>query len=256
MTASQALANGGVALYGAALTSFVASAARGHGALSRRVGRVALAGACVVLGAGIALRWAESGHAPFVSRYDGLLLGAFLSLPITVALGRATRVQVPGALTAGFGLVCLGYASFCQAEPRPLIPILRSNWLFVHVTASIAAYAAFGIAFAAALWSLARRKEPRATRLRDEAVWLGFLAFTLGTLSGAVWANESWGRYWSWDPKETSSLVIWCVYAAHLHATRKEGGWGRRWLPVIGFAAVLLNYLAVSAVLGGQHGYE
>jgi cytochrome c-type biogenesis protein CcsB len=86
---------------------------------------------------------------------------------------------------------------------------------------------------------------------------LGFLLLTLGIVTGAVWAETAWGRYWSWDPKETWSLITWFIYAALLHARLLKGWHGRRtaWLAVLGFMAVLFTYFGVSFLLTGLHSY-
>jgi len=86
---------------------------------------------------------------------------------------------------------------------------------------------------------------------------VGFIFLTLGILTGAVWAETAWGRYWSWDPKETASLITWFIYAALLHARLVRGWQGRpiAWLAVLGFAAVIFTYLGVSFLLGGLHSY-
>jgi cytochrome c-type biogenesis protein CcsB len=94
-------------------------------------------------------------------------------------------------------------------------------------------------------------------RLIYRAAVIGFIFLTIGILTGAVWAETAWGRYWSWDPKETASLITWFIYAALLHARLVQGWQGRpiAWLAVAGFGAVLFTYLGVGFLLPGLHSY-
>lgn len=93
--------------------------------------------------------------------------------------------------------------------------------------------------------------------LNYRAIMIGFPLLTLGIITGAAWANYAWGTYWSWDPKETWSLIVWFVYAAFLHARITKGWVGRRaaWLSIIGFAATIFCYLGVNLLLSGLHSY-
>ncbi len=176
-----------------------------------------------------------------------------------------------GALVALFAALLLGYASLgVDSSIKPLMPALKSNWLLIHVLTAFLGYAAFALAFGAALIYLWQsRPAPMASksavaavfremdRLIYQAVVLGFIFLTLGILTGAVWADQAWGRYWSWDPKETWSLITWFIYAGLLHARLVKGWAGRRiaWIAVLGFMAVLFTYFGVSFLLSGLHSY-
>ena len=174
-----------------------------------------------------------------------------------------TFLGVVGGLLAS---LTLAYASLgVDSSIKPLMPALKSNWLLVHVITCFLGYAAFGLAFGAGLLYLiqaltSRPKTPGPPlmdRLIYRAAVIGFIFLTLGILTGAVWAETAWGRYWSWDPKETASLITWFIYAALLHARLVRGWQGRpiAWLAVVGFAAVLFTYLGVSFLLPGLHSY-
>ena len=91
----------------------------------------------------------------------------------------------------------------------------------------------------------------------DKSISFGFLFLTVGIISGAVWANSAWGTYWSWDPKETWSLITWFIYAIFLHCRFMRGWRGKRaaWISVIGFASVVFTYLGVNFLLSGLHSY-
>jgi cytochrome c-type biogenesis protein CcsB len=206
-------------------------------------------------------------HAPLSNFYESLVFFAW-SLP---ALGlfafRRHLKGYLGALVATLACLLLAYASFggVDSRIRPLMPALKSNWLLIHVVTAFLGYAAFALAFGTAILYLVQDRRPRVSlpplvqldRLIYRATVLGFLLLTLGILTGAVWAESAWGRYWSWDPKETWSLITWLIYASLLHARLLKGWQGRRiaWLAVLGFAAVLFTYFGVSFLLTGLHSY-
>jgi|UniRef100_A0A7C5AKR2 cytochrome c-type biogenesis protein CcsB len=170
---------------------------------------------------------------------------------------------VVGGLTAA---LVLAYASLgADSRIKPLMPALRSNWLLIHVVTCFLGYAAFALAFGAGILYLVQmvRRTPKnpspalLDRLLYRTAVIGFVFLTLGILTGAVWAETAWGRYWSWDPKETASLLTWLIYAALLHARLVKGWQGRAiaWLAVAGFGAVLFTYFGVSFLLPGLHSY-
>uniref|UniRef100_A0A7V4G985 Heme exporter protein C n=1 Tax=Desulfobacca acetoxidans TaxID=60893 RepID=A0A7V4G985_9BACT len=187
---------------------------------------------------------------------------AFLGLVFLRRYAESYLGLVAGLLAA----LVLAYASLsADSQIRPLMPALKSNWLLIHVLTCFLGYAAFGLAFGAAGLYLFQSfvgtpkhpGPPLLDRLMYRTSVIGFIFLTLGILTGAVWAETAWGRYWSWDPKETASLITWFIYAALLHARLVRGWQGRpiAWLAVLGFAAVIFTYLGVSFLLGGLHSY-
>jgi cytochrome c-type biogenesis protein CcsB len=159
-------------------------------------------------------------------------------------------------------------------EIEPLIPALQSNWLTYHVLTCFLSYAAFAVSFGASIAFLLKKRKgeireeetgetgilPAATLL-DEVIYkanaVGFLLLGIGIITGAVWANYAWGSYWSWDPKETWSLITWFIYAIFLHARLTRGWRGTRTavLSIIGFCGVIFTFLGVNYVLSGLHSY-
>jgi cytochrome c-type biogenesis protein CcsB len=153
---------------------------------------------------------------------------------------------------------------------EPLIPALKSNWLIAHVVTCFLGYAAFAMAFCISVMYLFKITEggqknrlflsfPKPEGLEElthQMVVVGFLFLTAGIITGAVWANSAWGSYWTWDPKETWSLITWFIYATLLHARLMRGWHGRRiaWLSIFGFGAVLFTYFGVN-LLPGLHSY-
>jgi cytochrome c-type biogenesis protein CcsB len=230
--------------------------------------------------AGILLRWYESyalgadyGHAPLTNLYESLTFFSWTISIIYLVVERRYKNKVLGAFAMPLACLSLAYASLShEKQIEPLIPALKSNWLIAHVFACFIGYAAFAVAFGISIMYLMKRRQndvptaPRLlTRLPDmplldelthQMIMFGFLFLTVGIITGAVWANSAWGRYWGWDPKETWSLITWFIYATVLHARMMRGWRGTRIavLSIIGFAAVLFTYFGVN-LLPGLHSY-
>ncbi|HTY21965.1 MAG TPA: c-type cytochrome biogenesis protein CcsB [Desulfomonilaceae bacterium] len=222
----------------------------------------------------IGLRWVESyqmgiGHAPLSNLYESLI---FFGWAITLGLILVQlRFQSDIVIVLGLPLVFLVMAyTFLLDDSikhiKPLIPALQSNWLVAHVITCFLGYAGFTASFVAAvLLLLSRSADPLQRNLPspevlDEIVYrsvlVGYPMLSLGIITGAAWADYAWGTYWSWDPKETWSLITWLVYSAFLHARLTRGWTGERTaiLSVAGFAAVLFTYFGVN-YLPGLHSY-
>jgi len=219
----------------------------------------------------IGFRWVESyqmgiGHAPLSNLYESLI---FFGWTIGLAL-IAARLRFGTDLVVLLGLplvfLTMGSTFLLDHTIKPLIPALQSNWLVAHVITCFLGYAGFAVSFVAAVMLLVARgsdylgeRLPRAQVL-DEIVYrsvlVGFPLLTVGIITGAAWADYAWGAYWSWDPKETWSLITWLVYSAFLHARLARGWAGRRsaLLSVLGFLAVLFTYFGVN-YLPGLHSY-
>jgi cytochrome c-type biogenesis protein CcsB len=204
---------------------------------------------------------------PLANFYESLVFFAWC-LPFVGLLSFRRHLKgYLGAVVAILACLLLAYASLGGVDSRikPLMPALKSNWLLIHVVTCFLGYAAFALSFGCANLYLFQARRPRPSlpplgqldRLIYQTTTLGFLLLTLGILTGAVWAESAWGRYWSWDPKETWSLITWLIYAALLHARLVKGWPGRRiaWLAVLGFMAVLFTYFGVSFLLTGLHSY-
>ena len=229
-------------------------------------------------GAGIALRWAESyrlgiGHAPLANLYESLTFFALTIAVIYLVVEKQYHNRVIGVFITPLAFLAMAYASLSpniNDRIQPLIPALKSNWLIAHVIACFIGYAAFAIAFGVSIMYLMRERRqeaggglldrfPAARTLDDlnyQLIMFGFLFLTAGIITGSVWANSAWGRYWGWDPKETWSLITWFVYATLLHAKLIRGWYGRRvaYLSIAGFVAVLFTYFGVN-LLPGLHSY-
>jgi cytochrome c-type biogenesis protein CcsB len=227
----------------------------------------------------IILRWVESyqigvGHAPFSNFYESLIFFAWVIVLMSLIVERRVRNRTIGTFVTPLAFLAMAYASLAPSvndRIEPLVPALKSNWLIAHVITCFVGYSAFGVAFGLSLMYLFKKLETEERKSRfltlipgvstlDELTYqmiiTGFLMLTIGIITGAVWANTAWGRYWGWDPKETWSLITWLIYAALLHSRMMRGWRGKRLaiFSVIGFFCVLFTYFGVN-YLPGLHSY-
>jgi cytochrome c-type biogenesis protein CcsB len=232
---------------------------------------------------GIGLRWYESyelgiGRAPLTNMYESVVFFAWTIVALYLVLEWKYRIKVIGTFTLPLAFLAMAYGSLSTEINRgitPLVPALQSNWLIVHVVTCFIGYAGFTIAAALGVMYLLKKSKDSGTSSPTRGFWaslpslqvldsiihkmmiFGFVWLTTGIITGAIWANSAWGTYWSWDPKETWSLITWFVYAITLHArfTRGWGGTRIAWLSIVGFAAVLFTYYGVNFLLSGLHSY-
>ncbi|MDD9304394.1 MAG: c-type cytochrome biogenesis protein CcsB [Desulfobacter sp.] len=227
---------------------------------------------------GILLRWVESyqmgyGHAPFSNMYESLVFFSWTVAALYIFVEFKYRESIIGVFVSPLIFLAIAYASFdpsISSKISPLIPALKSNWLIAHVITCFLGYAGFALAFGFSFMYFIKPKDPDGVsifaRLPDweiidemtyQMIVFGFLFLTIGIITGAVWANSAWGKYWSWDPKETWSLITWFVYAIFLHLRLMRGWQGRNLalVSIIGFVAVLFTYFGVNYLLSGLHSY-
>jgi cytochrome c-type biogenesis protein CcsB len=230
----------------------------------------------------IGLRWKESydmgmGHAPLSNLYESVVFFSWTIVLIYVLLDIKFKYRVIGAFVMPFALLGMAWAQLgMNTGIEPLVPALQSNWLLYHVITCFLGYAAFAVACGISIMYLIKAGSEESAEssagagllamfppikvlddLNYRAIMVGFPLLTLGIITGAAWANYAWGTYWSWDPKETWSLIVWFVYAAFLHARITKGWVGKRaaWLSIVGFAATIFCYLGVNLFLSGLHSY-
>jgi cytochrome c-type biogenesis protein CcsB len=225
----------------------------------------------------IGLRWREShrlgiGHVPLSNLYESMVFFSWAIAIIYLLATRRLKTRIPGAFVMPIVCFSLASTSLMNQQIQPLVPALQSNWLTAHVVTCFLGYAAFAVAFTFSLLYLLKTRgpvrsgaSPRKTlpsaEVLDEfsyrMISIGFPLLSLGIITGAAWANSAWGTYWSWDPKETWSLIVWLIYAAYLHARISRGWKGKRaaWLSLVGFSATIFCYLGVNLLLSGLHSY-
>ncbi|MDR1742725.1 MAG: cytochrome c biogenesis protein CcsA [Dysgonamonadaceae bacterium] len=218
---------------------------------------------------GMGMRWYISGYAPWSNAYETMVYVGWATVLAGLAFGRKSSVTM--ALATLFGGVILFVSSLNWMDPQigTLVPVLKSPWLMFHVAVIVAAYGFFGTGMLLGFTNLslmAFAPKNRATLLRirelsminNLSLMVGLALMSVGTFLGAVWANESWGRYWGWDPKETWALITMVVYAivTHLHLIKKaDNEWVFNLATVIAVASPLMTFLGVNYLLGGMHSY-
>lgn len=233
---------------------------------SGRYATILTINAFVFLTASLVFRAIASGHGPFSNMYEFSLAFAWGSLAIYIYFEIRYQLRVLALMVLPVALGLLAYATTVPSDITPLVPALQNDLLLtIHVAVAIVAYGAFTVAFGAAVLYLIQRRDtvrwlPKKAILDEigyKAVMVGFPMMALVIILGALWADIAWGTYWSWDPKETASLVTWLIYGGYLHARVLRGWRGQRSavLLILGFAATLFTYYG-NLFFGGLHGYS
>ena len=209
----------------------------------------------------IGLRWYISGTGPYVGRYNVMMLMAWFStLAILLLYRRFPLIEPLGFLLAGFTML-LASRENVSPQIMPLMPVLRSPLLSIHVVSMMMSYTLFGLVAFNGIMGVAVPSREARESLRDVSLVVLYPAvflLTFGTFLGAVWANISWGSYWAWDPKETWALVTMLVYAFTLHGGALKPFRNPRffhWYTIAAFLCVLITYFGVNLLLGGMHSY-
>ncbi|MBI1759770.1 MAG: c-type cytochrome biogenesis protein CcsB [Actinobacteria bacterium] len=246
---------------GGAAAEVAASRPRGLAQYGTAFTQLALA----FLTASLVCRAIATGHGPFANQYEFAVAFGWGMVGAYVYVERRYHVRTLALLILPIATALLLYAMTVGATATPLVPALQNSLLLtVHVAVAILAYGAFSVACAAgALYLIqpegGRRGMPKPALLDEiayRAVVIAFPLMTMTIILGAVWADIAWGSYWSWDPKETASLLTWLIYGGYLHARVVRGWRGRRaaWLLMAGFAAVLFTFFG-NLFFGGLHSY-
>jgi cytochrome c-type biogenesis protein CcsB len=255
------------------VVSVLAHVARWVGG-SRRSERLAtptLAIAVLIHGLAILLRWLEAGYAPLSNGFEAFSVYAWGLGLVYLSVGSLRKHTILGLFVTPLALVSILVASVLPKRIEPLVPVLQSHWLPIHVGVSFSAYAMFSLAFVAAIAYLlqdgalkqpARKQwarqlpslealETLERRLAIVGLWL----MTGALISGSLWAEKAWGVVWVWEPQQVASLVTWFIYAFYFYA-RHVAGWRDRraaWLLVCGFASVLVTFVGADLLLPGGH---
>ena len=218
------------------------------------------------------IRTSQTGRLPVNSVYEFLLLFSFVLLAFSVFWLIKIKLNVVASFILAVATVLLGVSFALSDAAAPLMPALQSRWRVIHVLTAIIAYAAFAVEFGLAIFyvitiprkvpatSLSSEKAERAAfleKLMFNSVVVGFIFLTLLIVTGSIWAEDAWGAWWSWDPKETWALITWIIYAVYMHLYSKPAWRGHKgcYLSIIGFACVLFTLLGVSFLMGGLHSY-
>jgi cytochrome c-type biogenesis protein CcsB len=232
------------------------------------IGNVFAWASLVLIGVGLVVRAYLVGRGPWGNLYEFSIAFAFGIVAAYLYLSRRYPITAVAFLPIGVAFFLAAYAFTLPQEISPLVPALdNAPLLTIHVAMAMISYGIFAVSFGAAVGYLVQGRENRVAwlppaKVLDEvaykAVIIGFPIFATLIILGSWWASIAWGRYWGWDPKETSALVTWLIYAVYLHA-RSQRGWAGRpaaLILVIGFGAVMLTYLGGNLFFGGLHSYS
>jgi cytochrome c-type biogenesis protein CcsB len=221
--------------------------------------------------AALITRWYLSGHAPWSDAYESLIYVAWATMAFGLMFGRKSDMTV--ASTAFVVAIILWVAQLNWLDPSigNLQPVLDSYWLMIHVAVIVGSYGPFALGMILGLVTMilmifSTKKNRKImdlnikelTYINEVALTVGLIMLTIGNFLGGMWANESWGRYWGWDPKETWALITIFIYAFVLHlrlVPGLKGRWTFNLWSVIAFASVLMTYFGVNFYLSGLHSY-
>lgn len=226
---------------------------------------------------GVVLRGVWAGRVPWGNMYEFSITAALGVLAVFLFASIRHDLRWLGLFVVTPTLLWLGLAvTVLYTEAAQLVPALKSYWLVIHVSAAILSFGAFSFSAATAALALLRRRAERRAAGVEVGGWLSrvpdaqrldvltnrviafaFPLWTFAVVAGAIWAENAWGRYWGWDPKETWAFITWVVYAAYLHA-RSTAGWRDKanWIALLGFATFIINYFGVNIFGSGLHSYS
>jgi cytochrome c-type biogenesis protein CcsB len=219
-------------------------------------------------------RYVEAGYTPVTNLYESLSFFAWMIIGILLIVNLRYKIKVLGAFLTPIALILMLFALALPKEIFPLAPALQSFWHPFHVIFAFLGNGIFTLTFCCGVMYLIQEHQLKSKRmgalakrlpslnllddLSYQSLKFGFPLLTLGIITGAVWAEYAWGRYWNWDPKETWSLITWLLYAALLHQRLTVGWRGRKAsiMAIIGFLTVLFTFLGVNLLLPGLHTYS
>ena len=214
------------------------------------------------------LRWYISGHAPWSNAYESVIFIAFATMIAGFVFTRKSYFSLSAACLVSSMLLVVANLNWLNPEITNLVPVLKSYWLMIHVSVITSSYGFFGLCAFLGFLNLVliilnhgkkiQSNVSDITVINEQSMIVGLFLLTVGTFLGGVWANESWGRYWGWDPKETWALVSCIVYAAILHLRLLKSQkyiYIFNALSLFGFSAILMTYFGVNYYLDGLHSY-
>lgn len=221
----------------------------------------------------IGLRTMVMGALPLTNMFEFGLFFVWAIILVYLIIEQKFAVSASSLFVLPIAILLLIWLLNLDSSIRPAMPALRSNWLVVHVLTAVVAYGAFAISFALSLmylfqdWLINKKSKNKiisilpSLEILDEIsykiTFIGMPFLTIMMVTGAVWAEYTWGSYWSWDPKETWALITWFIYSAYLHVRFLAGWKGRRaaMLSILGFLAVIFTFIGVTYLLPGIHSY-
>ena len=220
---------------------------------------------------GLALRWYISGHAPWSDAYESMIYVAWATMFFGLAFGRKSDLTLASTTFVTSMILMIAHWNWMDPAIANLQPVLDSYWLMIHVAVIVGSYGPFALSMILGFVSLflmiltnssnksiMKLNIKELTLINEMSLTVGLVMLTIGNFLGGMWANESWGRYWGWDPKETWALISIMVYAFVLHM-RLIPGLKSRFVfsiaSIVSFASILMTYFGVNFYLAGLHSY-
>lgn len=220
---------------------------------------------------GLGMRWYISGHSPMSNGYESMIFISWVTLLAGFIFSRKSVFALSATAVLASMTLMVAHLSFMDPEITNLVPVLKSYWLTLHVSVITGSYGFFGLSAILGLITMILlilsddKNRERISNTIDEltvinyrSLTLGLYFLTIGTFLGAIWANESWGRYWGWDPKETWSLITIIIYSIVVHSRNIPGMkdiYTFNLISLFAFSSVLMTYFGVNYYLSGLHSY-
>jgi len=221
--------------------------------------------------AGLAMRWYISDHAPWSNGYESMIYIAWVTLLAGLLFSSGSKMTIAATTILSSIILMVAHLSWMDPEITNLVPVLKSYWLTIHVSVITASYGFLALSAILGFINLIlmifkspnnvnkiNLKIKELTAINQRSVMIGLYLLTIGTFLGGVWANESWGRYWGWDPKETWALVSVLVYAFIAHMNFMPGLKSKftyNLATLISYGVILMTYFGVNYYLSGLHSY-
>ena len=220
---------------------------------------------------GLAARWYIAGHAPWSDAYESIIFVAWATVIFGIIFGRKSYFTLASSTFVASIILSIANMNWLDPSIANLQPVLDSYWLMIHVAVIVGSYGPFAIGMILGIVTLiltiiATKKNRKIfsskleelTIVNELSLTIGLVMLTIGNFLGGMWANESWGRYWGWDPKETWALISIMIYTAVLHLRiipKLNNKWLFNLMSIISFAAILMTYFGVNFYLVGLHSY-
>ena len=233
---------------------------------------IALLWICFILHTvGLAVRWYLSGHAPFSDAYESMIYVGWSAIGVGLFFSRRSPLTVAATAFVTAMILMIAHWNWMDPAIGTLQPVLNSYWLMLHVAVIVGSYGPFALGMLLGVLNLllmivTTRKnaykinliQQELTIVNELALTVGLVMLTIGNFLGGMWANESWGRYWGWDPKETWALISIMVYALVIHLRlipHWRGRWAFNFMSIVAFGSILMTYFGVNFYLTGMHSY-
>ena len=220
---------------------------------------------------GLISRWYISGHAPWSDGYESMIYVAWATMLFGLYFGKKSELTLASTTFVTSMILMIAHWSWMDPAIANLVPVLDSYWLMIHVAVIVGSYGPFTISMILGIVSLIlmilvnkKNREllninvKELVLINEMSMTIGLVMLTIGNFLGGMWANESWGRYWGWDPKETWALISIIVYTAVLHlriVPKLNNKWLFNLMSIISFGAILMTYFGVNFYLVGLHSY-